>query len=348
MRSIDRLRGTLTGTPIDHLAAQPMLMMFAASHSGIAYIDYTKDGRKAAEAQLKVVEDFGVDCVLMCSDPAREVVDIAGEGSVKWLVDQGPVILEERAALLDKGRLNELKVPDPYAGGRMHDRINSEEICFAQLKGETSIVGWVEGPLALAQELRGLNNIMRDFLDDPAFVHDLMAFTSEVAIVYAAAQVNAGVDTIGMSDAAASMIGPRHYGNFVLPYQEKVFRAVRERCPGTVLRQHMCGNVNRLVPQMATLPVDIYEVDFGTDLAAAREAFGPDRVLLGNVSTVTDLLSRDPRDVEAATANCHRIAGPRHIVGAGCEVSPLTPPANLQAMMNFAREHKPGELLSSS
>ena len=60
--------------------------------------------------------------------------------------------------------------------------------------------------MALAQELRGLTRIMTDILDDPAFVRDLMDFTSEVAIVYAAAQIEAGADTIGMSDAAASMI----------------------------------------------------------------------------------------------------------------------------------------------
>ena len=104
-------------------------MMFAARHAGIPYIDYTKDGRKMAEAQLKVVRDFGIDCALMCSDPAREVIDIAGDASVKWFEDQGPAIREELAALLDKARLNELTVPDPHREGRMHDRIRAIEIC---------------------------------------------------------------------------------------------------------------------------------------------------------------------------------------------------------------------------
>jgi hypothetical protein len=54
------------------------------------YIEYTKDGRKMAEAQSRVVQDFGIDCLLTCSDPAREVFDIAGEGSINWYEDQGP------------------------------------------------------------------------------------------------------------------------------------------------------------------------------------------------------------------------------------------------------------------
>ena len=185
MRPLDRVRGVVAGKQVDHLPAQPMLMMFAARHAGIAYVDYTRDGRKMAESQLKVVRDFGVDCVLMCSDPAREVIDIAGDDSVKWLEDQGPVILEERAALLDKARLSEFTVPDPQREGRMQDRIRAIEICKRELGGDISIVGWVEGPLALAQELRGLNRIMTDIVDDPTFVRDLMDFASEVAIVYA-------------------------------------------------------------------------------------------------------------------------------------------------------------------
>jgi len=48
-----------------------MAMMFAAKHAGIKFIDYTKDGRLMAEAQLKFARDFDIDCVLMCSDPAR-------------------------------------------------------------------------------------------------------------------------------------------------------------------------------------------------------------------------------------------------------------------------------------
>lgn len=347
MRPLDRVRGVIAGSPVDHLPAQPMLMMFAARHAGIPYIDYTRDGRTLAETQLKVVRDFGVDCVLMCSDPAREVIDIAGDGSVKWLEDQGPVILEERAALLDKARLNEFTMPDPHREGRMHDRLQSIEICRKELSGETSIVGWVEGPLALAQELRGLNRIMTDIVDDPTFVRDLMDFTAEVAIVYATAQIEAGADTIGMSDAAASMIGPRHYSNLVLPWQRRVLQSIRSSHPAVVLRQHMCGNVARLIPQMATLPVDIYELDFPTDLTSARAELGPERVILGNVSTVTDMLNGTPESVEAAADKCHEICGRYHIVGAGCEVSPLTPPENLRAMIAYARQHKPGSFAAA-
>lgn len=341
MESLERVRRVVRGEPVDHLPAQPVLMMFAAKHAGVRYIDYTRDGRTMAEAQLKLWHDFGVDCLLTCSDPAREVIDIAGDGSIDWFDDQGPAINEERAALLDKARLRSLRVPDPRGGGRMHDRIKAIEIMRREAGPGMSIVGWVEGPLALAAELRGLNAIMIDFVEDPAFVKDLLDFTAEVAIRYAPAQVEAGADTIGMSDAAACMIGPEKYAEFLFPAQRRVLESIRQRSPDVLTRLHMCGRTDPLIARMRELPVDIYELDFPVHLPDGRRDLGPDRVICGNVSTITDLLEGSPETVYAATRRCHSVCGHYHITGAGCEVSPLTPPENLRAMLRYARETRP-------
>ena len=347
MRSLERVRGLVAGKPVDNLPVQPVIMMFAAKHAGMPYIEYTKDGRKMAEAQSRVVQDFGIDCLLTCSDPAREVFDIAGEGSINWYEDQGPAICEARAALLDKSRLNTFRIPDPLGEGRMHDRIKAIEIMHQEFGGEVSIVGWVEGPLALAGELRGLTHVMTDFLDDPAFVNDLMDFNAEVAMLYAEAQIQAGADTIGMSDAAACMIGPRYYGRFLLPRQMRVVESIRKAHPDVIVRLHMCGNTDPLIPQMRQLPVQIFELDSPTNLEAARASLGPERVILGNVSTITEMLEGTPEEVYEASRRCHRTCGRFHIVGTGCEMPPATRPENLRAMVRYAREHQPEEFALS-
>src|ERR1035437_4217085 len=105
MNAIERVRGVLAGTEVDRLPAQPLIMMFAAKQEGVKYIDYTRDGAVMASTQLTFVENFGLDCLMTCSDPAREVIDIAGEESVDWFEDQGPAINEGRAALRDMARL---------------------------------------------------------------------------------------------------------------------------------------------------------------------------------------------------------------------------------------------------
>jgi MtaA/CmuA family methyltransferase len=343
MRSLERVRAVIAGRPADHLPAQPVIMMFAAKHVGMKYIDYTRDGLKMAAAQLRMADDYGIDCLLTCSDPAREVIDIAGEDSILWYEDQGPAINEARAALLDKARLKTFRVPDPWAPGRMHDRIRGIQQMRREAGPEMSIVGWVEGPLALAGELRGLCHIMMDFKDDPGFVRELMDFCVRVAVPYAEAQIEAGADTIGMSDAAASMMGPHYYAEFLFPAQFHVLDSIKRKHPEIITRLHMCGNTDVLISKMRELPADIIELDFPVDLAAAKKTLGPNRVILGNISTVTDLLEGTPEEVYAAARRCHEICGRYHVVGSGCEVSPRTPPENLQAMVAYAREHKPEE-----
>ncbi|MCE9614521.1 MAG: uroporphyrinogen decarboxylase family protein [Lentisphaerae bacterium] len=344
MKSIDRVRAIVNGQPVDHLPAQPMVMMFAAKHIGMPYIEYTRDSRKMAEAQVKVARDFGIDCLLTCSDPAREVIDIAGDGSVEWFDDQGPAIHESRAALKDKSRLQQFKVPDPLGGGRMHDRVDGIRLMRREAGPDVSIVGWVEGPLALAQELRGLNTIMTDFIDDPDFVRELLTFTADVAIRYAPAQIDAGADTIGMSDAAASLMGPHFYAEYLFPQQLRVLSHIKRRYPHVLTRLHMCGQTAALLSQMCALPADILELDFPVDLVAARRAFGPRRVISGNVSTITDLMEGTPERVYAAAQRCHAISGGYHIVNSGCEVSPRTPPENLRALIRYAQEHGPADV----
>ena len=341
MTSIERVRNVIGGRPVDRLPAQPMAMMFAARHAGMRFIDYTKDGQKMAAAQLKLVEDFGLDCLLTCSDPAREVIDIAGEGSVDWFPDQGPAINEERAALADMARLVKFKLPDPIGGGRMHDRVKAIETMRRQAGPGMSIVGWIEGPLALAAELRGINAIMVDFIDEPSFVRDLLAFCADVAMAYAPSQIAAGADTIGMSDAAACLIGPKLYAEFVWPQQQRVLETLRQHHPEVIRRVHMCGRTDPLFAKMRELSADLFEIDFPANLAEARAKLGATRTLAGNVSTITDLLQGTPKQVYEACRLCHRICGTYFIVGAGCEISPLTPPENLRAMMAYARHHKP-------
>jgi len=339
MTGTQRIKALLAGEPCDRLPIQPLVMTFAAKQVGIPFGDYCRDGRLMAEAQLKFADEYQIDVLTTCSDPAREVVDIAGEGSVEWYADQPPAIAEDRAALSDKGRLDKFELPDSTKPGRMNDRLLAIDIMVKEAANRKTICGWVEGPLALAAELRGLNNIMVDLTDDPGFVERLLRFTADVAIDYGKEQARRGVDTIAMSDAAASLMGPRFYRNYLLPEQMRVIQALKSY--GVITRLHMCGQTGPLIADMKTLPVDIYELDFPVDLAAARHVLGADKAILGNVSTIGDLLNGSPETVTASAKRCHEICGRYHVVGAGCELSPKTPPANLRALVDYGLSHAP-------
>jgi MtaA/CmuA family methyltransferase len=340
MTSLQRFRDTLDGRPTDHLPAQPFCMMYAARHLGVSYADYCRDHRLVVEGQLKLHEDFGIDCLVLSTDPARELIDMVGEGSVEWIDNQGPVVDESRAWLDDPRKLLSLSRPDPLGGGRMTDRVEGVRKLRKAVGDAASVVGWIEGPISGASELRGINHVMEDLIDDPAFAADLFDFVVDVEVAFARAQLDAGADTIGMGESATCLLGPAQYRDLALPRQRRILEQIRASHPHARLRFHCCGSTTHLLDLINTLPADMIELDYPVDLAHARTRL-PAKAISGNISTVETLVSGTPDDVYAAAAACHRAVGPRYIVGSGCDVAPMTPPDNLRALVRYARDHAP-------
>jgi MtaA/CmuA family methyltransferase len=311
----------------------PITMMFAAKQIGAMYGDYARDYRVLVEGQIRTAEKFDFDYVSCISDPAREVADCGGV--IRYFDNQPPAMDEGNALLADKTTLATLKQPDPLGGGRMHDRVNAAALFKERTAGQKLIEGWIEGPCAEAADLRGINNLMLDFYDDPDFVRDLMEFALEMELRFAKAQIAAGVDIIGIGDAAASLVGPDIYNEFVWPYEKRMIDGVHAM--GSLVRLHICGNMRPNVGAMGKLGAEIVDLDYPTPVEEARAAMGPKQILLGNMEPVGVLRNSTPEQVRDATLTCRRAAGERYIIGPGCEIPRDTPEENVRAMMAVAR-----------
>jgi MtaA/CmuA family methyltransferase len=332
MTGRERVLGLIWGRAVDRLPAMPITMMFAARQAGVKYGDYASDHRVLVDAQIHVAAKFGFDQVSCISDPAREVADCGG--TIHCFDDQPPAMDEENALLADKKALAALRQPDPLGGGRMHDRVNAAALFRQRVGGQKLIEGWSEGPVAEAADLRGINNLMLDFFDDPDFVRELFEFVLVMELSFARAQIEAGVDIIGIGDAAASLVGPDLYNQFVWPYEKRMIDGVHAL--GSLVRLHICGNMRPNLQMMGRLGADIVDLDYPCPVDEARAAMGPMQVLLGNLEPVAILRNGTARQVREATLACRRAAGERYIIGPGCEIPPDTPEENVRAMMDVA------------
>jgi len=333
----ERVLAALAGKAVDCLPVMPITMQFACDLIGARYRDYETDFRVLAEGQLRAAEQFDFDYVNTMSDPGREAADCGA--TLEFFENSPAALVDDQALLGDKTALASLKVPDPLGGGRMTNGIRAIELLRKRVGAEKVVEGWIEGPCAEAADLRGINTLMLDFFDDPPFVRDLFEFTVEMELQFARAQVQAGADIIGVGDAAASLVGPSLYEEFIWPYEKKLVDGLHAM--GTRARLHICGNTRFALEGIGRLGCEIVDIDFPVPMTEARTKTGASQVLIGNLNPVSAMRNSTPARILQALSCCHRDAGPRFIVGAGCEIPRDTPHENVRAMVEYARHPAP-------
>jgi MtaA/CmuA family methyltransferase len=335
MTSRERVLAMFAGRQIDHLPCMPITMQFAAERIGRKYYDYVTDYRVLVEGQLRAAEEFGFDHVGCISDPTREAADCGAK--IIFHEDSPPDIDESNALLANKSILAKLKIPDPLGDGRMHDRIKAAALLKEKVGKDKIIEGWIEGPCAEGADLRGINTIMTDFFEDAGFVKELFEFATELGLKFAKAQIEAGVDLVGIGDAAASLVGPKIYDEFIWPYEKRLVDGIHKM--KAAVRLHICGDTRKIVEGMGRLGAEMIDIDYPCPVSLAREKTGSKQVICGNINPVSVLREASTEEIYKAIENCHKEAGDKFIIGAGCEVTRDTPLENIRVLRQYALSH---------
>ena len=332
MNSYERYTRRLRREPVDQVPNFDIFMTFAAHYIGQPLSRYYLDHRVLVEANLAVLEAFDLDIVQAISDPYREAADFGLQ--VEFPEDGLPI--SKVPLITEPGDLQKMISPNPYTGRRMSDRLEAIHSFHQQVGGKVPIMGWVEGALAEAADLRSMTAVLTDLYDRPEWLAELLEKCVEVEIAFARAQVEAGADLIGLGDAVCSQISPKMYRQFGLPYEQRIFAAVHEM--GAIARLHICGNTTRILADMTESDADIIDIDWMVDIRQAAEVFGEKAALCGNFDPVTVMLQGTPDQVEQAVAYCMQWGGPRSFSAAGCEIPDGTPHANLLAQAQVLKD----------
>jgi MtaA/CmuA family methyltransferase len=326
MRPFERVMTRLAGGAVDRPPNLCILMTFAAKYIGVPYDRYVTDHRLLVEGNLRCCEDFGIDMLSAISDPAREAHSFGAE--VAFPSDGVPYTV---GSLIKSGEdVRHLKVRTPGSCERMADRLEAVRLFHLKAGGHYPILGWVEGAFAETCDLREMSMVMGDLIRSPGLISDILEVCTEQAILFALAQVKAGADFIGVGDAAASLIGPRFYKQFALPYERRIISAVH--AAGAKVKLHICGNITPILELAASSGADILDIDWMVDFSKAVGTCGTDCSACGNFDPVAILFHGTPDEVDGAVRMCLEAAGANTMIAAGCEVPRDTPPENLYAV----------------
>lgn len=316
-----RCLASIKGEPVDRTPVFPLLMFFAQQRAGITYRQYATNGRALADAQLNIRERFPLDAVTICSDAFRVTADLGGE--MAYPEDKPPYAT--RPLVASESDLKRLGRPNPLAqGSRMADRVEATRIVADAIGDECLVLGWVDMPFAEACSICGVAEFMMMLVDQPTLAHRILEFVTEIVIDFGVAQIQAGAAMVGAGDAAASLVSPAHYREFVLPYEQRVIDRIHEA--GGLVKLHICGNTKHLLGDMVRSGADLFNVDHLVAFESACEVYGQSGVCFkGNLDPVADFLQSTPqRCAERSAELIARAKGLRYMLSAGCEI-----PANV-------------------
>jgi uroporphyrinogen decarboxylase len=324
---MERLYARLAGKPVDKIPNMNILMHIVAREAGVSYREYVQDYRKLVEGNLICAEKYGVDTVSAISDPMREAAAFGAE----LTFPETTVPYAKNPLITDDWDLSVLKRFDPAESKRTLDRIKGCELLRQRVGKDYPVVGWLEGGIAEAADLRGLNELLMDLAMEEERLPELFFIIFEEQKLFAKAQIDAGADIIGVGNAAASLIGPTLYKKYGLEWDKKIIEYIH-RC-GAKVKLHICGNITPLLALLREVPADILDVDSMVDFAASAKFFeGTVTAVSGNVHPAGVLMQGTAEQVEREIKRCMNTGSATALVAAGCEVPLDTPEENLLLM----------------
>ncbi len=273
---------------------------------------------------------FGFDGVQLTLGVTGEAGGLGAE--VAQPPDAAPVLKER--LLADLSRLPDLRRRDPAAGGRMPMYNQAVANVARRIGGAVFVLSTLRGPLNIASQLRGVEDMLIDMLQSPAVAGEVLDFATDVALQVSRAALDSGADGLAFGEATCSpnFISPDMYRALVQPRHCRLIaglRAMGWRCVGL----HICGNITPILDDMIATGVDFLDVDYQVPAADAI-AMSHGRVALrGNLNPAGTLLRGTPDAVRAEAAELRRAAADaRWIISSGCDIPPGTPAANIAAL----------------
>mgnify|MGYP000112008442 CR=1 FL=1 len=165
MTGRERIEAVLAAKVPDRVPVFPNIHFGTARFAGYSIKEFATDGKKNAASLIGAWRECGYDGIQVGSD-----VTVEGEavGSrVGYPPDNIPAVVEP---FLAEPRIDRLKIPNPQRDGRMPVLLESTRIAAKEAGEKAFIVCTVMGPMNLAGQIRGVENLMLDFYDRPEFV----------------------------------------------------------------------------------------------------------------------------------------------------------------------------------
>jgi len=195
------------------------------------------------------------------------------------------------------------------------------------------IIGKVIGPWTLAYHLHGTANLLLETILEPEKVRNFLETLSQVPLLFAQAQFEAGADAITWADhVTTDLISAKVYEELLLPIHQRCNRQLQKGGP---LILHVCGAVTDRLELFCQTGFEAFHLDSRNDVATAVGIAGKRMILTGNISNPNVLLNGSIRQVRQAVRDA--LAGGIDLVAPECALPVWISNRNLKELVQAVR-----------
>lgn len=245
------------------------------AESGMALHDLFRNPETAARISL-LPRRLGVDAIIYFQDILTPLAPMGAE----FVFSPGPMLTQA--------------IRDPVDLDQLHTYDVVEELPFiaetfrlvrASLDGQLPVLGFAGAPFTLlvfiAEEgsfgsrADRAARLLRDY---PDVARRLLDKLTEMTVDFLKLQISAGADAVQLFESAANLLTPIQYEQWALPYQQRVFQALRGAVPTIIFARDWADP-----SQLHASGADILSLTETIDIRDVRARFGEAQLVQGNL-----------------------------------------------------------------
>lgn len=338
MNSLERVFAAVAGKPTDRPAVGIILSLYGAKLTACPLDEYYTNPSAYASGQSAVREIFQPDLLF-----APFLLSPEGEAfgsKVAFRGNQAPNMVHP--AVESAQEAAHLSIPDIDSHPRLLFIRESIQRLSSQYRDEVPIVGILLCPLGIPAMIMGIDAWLEALLFHEETARYVLDMTTKFFINWANALLDDGATILAFPNICNSeIVTPKIAREVAVPVYHEAFNEVK----GPIVMHNVGARALSFLEYYVSLPNVIgFVLDSRDTFSEAREKVGSNKVLLGNIDGPT----LDKQDAEKVRDECERIladrSGDMHFILSTCgpDVAYDTPPENIHAMLQAAKNHVGG------
>jgi MtaA/CmuA family methyltransferase len=330
----------LSGGGADRVPLMLHGFMPAADEAGFSMEEYRSSAKNMARAHIDFARKYGLDgiwldvdtCVL--AGTVGVPIDLPPDAPARRTHEPTAPTVEGMIELMDPARVHQydrvkiileaVHLIKKETGGELLLRGNCDQMAFS-----------------LAMLSYGMMEFFVDLLDEEKEdgILALIDRAFSVHLEYHRMMMEAGADitSFGDSSCGPDLISMELFRKYSLPFHKRLRAELKKTETKTVC--HICGNLDKILEDVADIGYEGVEIDYKTNLQAAAKAFKGKSAVFGPIDPSGIFFYGTPDRMRAEVRRVlNNFGGQNIVLGAGCAIHKGAPEENIRAFVEEARE----------